>query len=136
MSTSLLERKWSGHLAGRAEDACLFEQADDRAISRKPCARGRELFELLGHRLCALESVCRGLFDRAHHDPFKGDRDVRRAAVQRNRRVAPNPVRCRTAIGAVTPLEWASATNELVEHDAQREQVAARIDGFAQDLLG
>ena len=114
----------------------MLERSDDQALRAEARARPRELLEVFGDHVGRLEAIDRKLLDGAHDDPLECKRYVRRAAMERNGGIAPDAIGRRPAVGLVAPLEGARSADELVEHDAEREDVAARVHGLAEDLLG
>ena len=120
----------------RGDEARVLERAHDELLAAKAGPGVGELLELLGERLGGLEAVGRELLDGAHDDALEGERHVGGAAVQRDGRIAPDAVRARAPVALVAALEGPRAAEQLVEDDAQGEDVAAGVHRLAQDLLG
>ena len=104
----------------------------ERARSR---ARRDELLQMIGHRLRGRVAIDRQFLDHPHHDPLERARHLGRAAMQRDRRIAANALRGGAAVLGVAALERARSAEQLVENDAEREDVAPRVDVLAEDLL-
>ena len=104
----------------RAHTACRVEVALEALKVRAKVQRG----------LVAQLPV---LFERLVDDPDQLDRDGRVEVARRHRRFAENRV---LDVDGRRSDERAAAGQELVHDDSQREEVGARIQGFALHLLG
>ncbi len=119
-----------------ADEPRARERLDEERRTSQTGSSRRELLERLGHRLRRGEAIDRQLLDGAHHDALERRRNVGSTAVQRDRGVPPDAERRGPLVPIVSPLEGTRPAEQLVEDDAEREKIAARVDAFAQDLFG
>ena len=111
----------------------LLDVVGERGRRRAQAEITGELLEGLPHLVAALEPVGRLVRERLEDDRREPRRDV--GPVLRGRgHVAEHDRRHREEV--VVALEQAPHGAQLVEHDAEREHVAAAIDRLADALLG
>ncbi len=130
----IVNRRLVGRGVG-GDEIGASESATDERVAWSARARGDELVQVIGDGLRGRVAVGGEFFDHPHDDPLEGARHLGGAAMERNRRIAPDALRGGALVFLVAPLERASAGDELIEDDAEREDVAPCVDDLAEDLL-
>ena len=91
-----------------------------------------QLSEIVEQFTCRLVALVAVFPEHPHDNLFEGNRYVRVQRTQRRRLVSQV---CAPDLPRLVTLEWAAAREHLVEHDAERVDVCARVERLTTRLL-
>ena len=117
-------------------EPCIAEDPGQNPARRSTHPERDDLFELLGDDGRGSVAIDGELLEEPHDDALQGSRNLGSPCTKRRRGRASDALGRRAAILCVVPFERPRSREQLVEHHAEREQIAPRVRRVAEDLLG